>query len=140
MTRPVHTFLVLAPAALLDLAFSLDLAGRLFGAPPLWTAGAHAAVAGIAAGLFAGLPAGIAGSRAAHGHTARFAALYFAGLALFALARWVRGHPAVPTEAVLVAAEGIADVLVAAGAWAGGFLDAWLDAEGRGGRRAAADG
>ncbi len=129
--------LVLGPAVLLDIAFSLDLLGRLFGAEGLWTLGAHIAVAGVAAGVLAGLPAGILGARVARGRPVRFAVLYLAGLALFALARWVRGDAAIPPEPVLVAAEAVADVLVLAGAWAGGFLDEWLGEGTRRGRPAA---
>ena len=128
--------LVLGPAVVLDTAFSLDLLGRLFGAEWMWVAGAHLAVAGVAAGLALGLPAGVLGARTGRGRPVRFAALYLAGLALFALARWVRGDAAIPPEPVLVAAAGIADVLVLAGAWAGGWLDRWLRGEGV--RRAAA--
>jgi hypothetical protein len=129
--------LVLGPAVLLDTAFSLDLLGRLFGAGWMWAAGAHLAVAGVAAGLVLGLPAGVLGARAGRGRPVRFALHYLAGLALFALARWVRGDAAIPPEPVLVAAAGIADALVLAGAWAGGWLDRWLRPEG-GVRRAAA--
>ncbi|HEX2190765.1 MAG TPA: hypothetical protein VHG51_17790 [Longimicrobiaceae bacterium] len=117
---------VLLPAVLLDTAFTLDLVGRLSGAAWLWTAGAHLAVAGVALGVLAGLPAGAVGARERGGRPGRLALLYGAGLALFALARWVRGDAAVPPEAVLVAAEGIADAMMLAGASAGGFLDRWL--------------
>lgn len=138
MSRSVRLALVLGPAVLLDIAFSLDLLGRLFGAEGLWTLGAHVSVAGVAAGLLAGLPAGVTGARAGGGRPVRFAVLYLVGLALFALARWVRGDAAIPPEPVLVTAEGIADVLVLAGAWAGGFLREWLGDGPRGGRSAAA--
>lgn len=137
MSRSVRLVLVLGPAVLLDIAFSLDLLGRLFGAEGLWTLGAHVAVAGVAAGVLAGLPAGILGARAGGGRPVRFAVLYLAGLALFALARWVRGDAAIPPEPVLVTAEAVADVLVLAGAWAGGFLDEWLGDGTRGGKSAA---
>lgn len=137
MSRSVRLVLVLVPAVLLDTAFSLDLLGRLFGAEGLWTLGAHVAVAGVAAGLVAGLPAGVMGARAGRGRAVRFAVLYLAGLALFALARWVRGDAAIPPEPVLVTAEAVADVLLLAGAWAGGFLDEWLG-DGKRGRRPAA--
>ncbi len=136
MSRSVRLVLVLGPAVLLDTAFSLDLLGRLFGAEGLWTLGAHAAVAGVAAGLLGGVPAGVAGARAGRGRPLRFAAFYLAGLALFALARWVRGDAAIPPEPVLVAVELVADVLVLAGAWAGGWLDRWLGDGTRGGRSA----
>lgn len=138
MSRSVRLVLVLGPAVLLDIAFSLDLLGRLFGAEGLWTLGAHVAVAGVAGGVLAGLPAGIAGAWAGGGRPVRFAVLYLAGLALFALARWVRGDAAIPPEPVLVAAEAVADVLVLAGAWAGGFLHEWLGDGTRGGKSAAA--
>ena len=138
MSPSVRRFLVLAPAVLLDTAFGLDLLGRLFDAEGAWTLGAHAAVAGVAAGLLAGLPAGTPGPRAGRGRRVRFAALYGAGLALFALARWVRGDAAIAPEPVLVAVEGIADALVLAGAGAGGFLDRWLGDGPCGGRSAAA--
>lgn len=136
MSPSVRRVLVLAPAVLLDTAFSLDLLGRLLDAEGLWTLGAHAAVAGVAAGLLAGLPAGTLGARGGRGRPVRFAGLYGTGLALFALARWVRGDAAIPPEPVLVAVEGMADVLVLAGAWAGGFLDRWLGDGPRGGRSA----
>jgi len=138
MSPSVRRLLVLAPAVLLDAAFSLDLLGRLFDAEGPWTLGAHAAAAGVAAGVLAGLPAGTLGARAGPGRRVRFAALYGAGLALFALARWVRGDAAIPPEPVLVAVEGIADALLLAGAWAGGFLDRWPGDGPRGGRSAAA--
>ncbi|HEX8276967.1 MAG TPA: hypothetical protein VF615_30275 [Longimicrobiaceae bacterium] len=130
MSRTLLTALVLGPAVVLDAAFGLDLLGRGFGAEWMWATGAHLAVAGVAAGLVLGLLAGVVGARAGRGRPVRFALLYGLGLALFALARWVRGDAAIPPEPVLVAAEGIADVLVLAGAWAGGWLDRWLGAEG----------
>lgn len=136
MSPSVRSVLVLAPAVLLDTAFGLDLLGRLFDAEWTWTLGAHAAVAGVAAGLLAGLPAGTLGSGAGGGRRLRFAGLYTAGLALFALARWVRGDAVIPPEPVLVAVEGIADALLLAGAWAGGFLDRWLGDGPRRGRSA----
>lgn len=126
--RGVLAALVLVPAVLLDTAFSLDLVGRLFGVAWLWTAGAHLAVAGVALGLVAGLPAGAAGTR---GRRWRFALPYLLGLALFALARWVRGDAAVPPEAVLVAAEGIAAALAYAGTWAGGLAGGERETAGR---------
>ena len=138
MSPSVRRALVLAPAVLLDTAFGLDLLGRLFDAAGPWTLGAHAAAAGVAAGLLAGLPAGTLGPRAGRGRRVRFAGLYGAGLALFALARWVRGDAAIPPESVLVTVEGIADALVLAGAGAGGFLDGWLGDGSSGGRSAAA--
>lgn len=119
MSHRTLRVLVLAPALLLDTAFAADLLGRLLGAEALWTAGAHLGGAGVAAGLAAGLPAGVV---AARGRRFRFAVLYLAGVALFALARWVRGDAAVPPEAVLVALEGTAAALAYAGAWAGGLL------------------
>ncbi len=127
MNRNLYRILVLVPAALLDTAFGLDLAGRWLHLEGLWTAGARVAVVGIAAGLLVGVPVGIAGARAGGRRAGRFAALTLAGLALFALARWVRGDEAIPPEPVLVAAEGIAVVLALAGAWAGGFLDEWRE-------------
>ncbi|HEX2092694.1 MAG TPA: hypothetical protein VHG28_09845 [Longimicrobiaceae bacterium] len=113
--------LVLGPALLLDTAFTADLLGRLFGVTWLWTAGAHLAVAGVAAGLALGLPAGALASRG-QGRPLRFVALYLLGLALFALTRWVRGDAAIPPEGVLVTLEGIAAVLAYAGSAAGGLL------------------
>ena len=137
MGPSIRRLLVLAPIVLLDTAFSLDLLGRLFDAEGPWTLGAHAAVAGVAAGVLAGLPAGTLGTRAGRGRRLRFAGLYAAGLALFALARWVRGDAAIPPEPVLVVVEAVADVLLLAGAWAGGFLDRWLGDGPRGGGSAA---
>jgi hypothetical protein len=135
MSPSVRRLVVLAPIVLLDTAFSLDLLGRLFDAAGPWTLGAHAAAAGVAAGVLAGLPAGTLG--AGRGRRLRFAGLYAAGLALFALARWVRGDAAIPPEPVLLAVEAVADALLLAGAWAGGFLDRWLGDGPRGGRSAA---
>ncbi|HEV2146312.1 MAG TPA: hypothetical protein VGR37_02755 [Longimicrobiaceae bacterium] len=120
--RAPHAALVLLPALLLDTAFALDLVGRLLDAGGLWTAGGRVGTAGVVAGLVAGLPAGLTGARRRGGRTAAFALPYLAGVALFALARWVRGDAAIPPEPVLVGAEGMATLLVYAGGWAGGYF------------------
>lgn len=121
-SRRVSLVLVLLPVLLLDTAFALDLAGRLLDAEGLWTAGGRLGAAGAAAGLVAGLPAGVFGARARGGRPARFALLYLAGVALFALARWVRGDATIPPEPVLVSVEGVAVLLAYAGGWTGGYF------------------
>jgi uncharacterized membrane protein len=109
--------------ALLGLAAcsSLDLAGVLLPQPELWKAGGVAAWPligfGVLAAAFAGYdylstrPPSSAGRRAGMLHLL----LTAAALALFSLARWVRGAADVPPDPVLLWSQGIALLLLAGG-------------------------
>lgn len=105
------------PAALLGAALAGDLTGLAFQRPALWIAAAHLALAGVVLGV-AGAAARLAlrlAPRAAaepFGSGRRGFALA-AALALFALARWVRGHPAVPPDPPVIGAEMIGVALLA---------------------------
>lgn len=126
--HPVHPALVPFPFAFLWGAFAFDLAGLALGRPAWWTTGAHLAAAGVALGLLAAVsgaldylhtvPPGSTGKRRATKH----AAVNLAALALFALARWLRGDAAVPPDPALLGAEAIAVALLTAGGWMGGTL------------------
>lgn len=98
--------------SLLAAATGADLLGSLTGLRALWIAGADLGTLGVVAGAFAvglRLPALL---RASRGRAARFAALALPGLALFAVARWVRGDAAIPPDPAVLLAEPVALLLL----------------------------
>ena len=114
---PVHAFLSHFPTAFLIGGTAFDAGGLALARPLWWIAGAHLIYAGVATGAIAALagfadhlalPAGSPERR----RSATHAALNLTALALFALARWVRGHPEIPPDPPIIAAEALAAVLV----------------------------
>lgn len=126
--HPSHPALIPFPLAFLIGAFAFDLAGVLFDRPSLWTTGAHLAVAGVVMGLVAAVPGVIdflftvpprsTGKRRA----ARHGIVNVTALALFALARWLRGDAAIQPEPVLLGVQAAGSALLLAGGWMGGTL------------------
>lgn len=113
----LHAVPALVSAGCLIAAPILDLVGRVSGWSGLWTAGSHVLSAGAVVGVVAVASGGLAHralpkASAARRRSARHAALTFVALALLMLARWVRGHPGVPPDPPVVAAEAIAAGLV----------------------------
>ncbi|MGH7467121.1 MAG: hypothetical protein ACRENP_03960 [Longimicrobiales bacterium] len=96
--------------ALLVLAFTLDLGGRLTGRVWLWMAGGYCSSAGIALGLVAWA---LAWFQRRHGGQL----LWLFGLMLFALARFLRGSAGVPPDSPLVVLNGMGCFLLAASLW-----------------------
>jgi nitrite reductase/ring-hydroxylating ferredoxin subunit/uncharacterized membrane protein len=126
--HPSHPGLVPFPLAFLIGAFAFDLAGVWFGRPSLWTTGAHLAVVGVAAGLIAAIPGVIdyvytvPPRSTGRKRATRHALVNTTALALFALARWLRGDAALQPEAILVGVEAVGAGLLLAGGWMGGTL------------------
>lgn len=112
---PRHVPRLAPPILLLSGAFLLDLAGVLTDRPRLWAAGGRLAGFGLVVTvLWLGVHAARAWMRpgrvpslGSRPPTARLFSMLFA-LALFALARWVRGAPEVPPERVLFAVQALA--------------------------------
>lgn len=110
--------LMVAAAVLLWAVLAADVAGVALQRPALWTAGAHLALPGVALGVAGGagwLAPRLAPARGTGaGSRGRGPKLAFAlALALFALARWVRGHPAVPPDPPVIGVEAIGAALLA---------------------------
>ena len=126
--HPSHPALIPFPLAFLTGAFVFDVLGVWLDGPALWTTGAHLAVAGVIAGLVAAVPGIIdylytvpprsTGKSRARKH----ALLNVSALALFTLARWVRGDAAVQPDLPLLGVEGIGVGLLLMGGWMGGTL------------------
>jgi uncharacterized membrane protein len=120
--------LALLPLLLLAGALAVDVAGALTLWPPLWVAGYYLTLAGVVAGLAAVAARLLARRRAAppRGGSGWRAAGYLlaglAGLALFALAWWLRGHPEVAPDPGILVFEATALALLLAGAWLGRTL------------------
>lgn len=98
--------------ALLAAATAADLLGVAAGLALLWTAGAQLGTFGVLAGAFAvglRLPALL---RAERSRGVRFALLAVLGLAIFALAVWIRGDAGIPPDPAVLLAEAVATALV----------------------------
>jgi nitrite reductase/ring-hydroxylating ferredoxin subunit/uncharacterized membrane protein len=124
----IHPALIPFPLAFLTGAFAFDVGGVLLGWPAGWTTGAHLAVAGIVMALLAAVPGSIdyrytvpprsTGKKRATRH----AAVNLTAVALFALARWLRGDAAVEPGPMLLLAEAAGAGLLMVGGWMGGTL------------------
>lgn len=126
--HPVHPALIPFPLAFLLGAFAFDVVGVWLDRPALWTTGAHLALAGVIAGLVAAVPGVIdywytvpprsTGKTRARKH----ALVNVSAIALFALARWIRGDATIQPDTVLIGAEGLGAGLLLMGGWMGGTL------------------
>lgn len=126
--HPIHPALIPFPFAFLSGAFFFDLLGVLLDRPGWWTTGAHLALAGIAMAIVAAVPGAIdyfytvppksSGKQRATKH----ALANLTAVALFGLAWWLRGDPAVAPDPVLLGLEAIAVGLLMIGGWMGGTL------------------
>jgi uncharacterized membrane protein len=96
------------PAVLLCAALTADLAGVALRRPALWSVAAHLALAGVVLGVL-----GAAAWLRLSGRSGWRGLALALALALFALARWVRGHPAVPPDPPVIGAEVIGIALLA---------------------------
>ncbi|MGH7504564.1 MAG: hypothetical protein ACRELX_02895 [Longimicrobiales bacterium] len=107
------------PGILLVAGAALDLIGRAVTVEMLWVAGAHL----LTAGVLLAIPAAIV-VLAAHFRLPRYsvarrratwaAVLNGTAVAVFALARWLRGHPEIPPDPPILAAEVIAALVMVA--------------------------
>ena len=115
-------FARLGPAVLLAAGTGADAVGSAAGQPILWVAAAYLLTAGILAGLAAGgmllfrrLDPAVRSNPPSHRTTWPLVG-YALGIALFALARWVRGEAEIPPDPPILAAEVVASVAVIAAA------------------------
>lgn len=109
-------------------AFAFDLAGVLTSSPALWTTGAHLALAGVVTGVIAAIPGVIdfvftvppnsSGKKRALRHMLSMVS----AMALFALARWLRGAAATQPDILLLALETVGVIALGIGGWMGGTL------------------
>ena len=127
-SHPLHPPLTAFPIAFLIGAFLADLAGRIFGRAELWTVGAYLVVAGIVAGLLAAVPGiidyhyAVPPKSSAKSRATKHALTNVSALAIFALARWVRGDAAVAPDTPVLVLEAIGACLLSFGGWMGGTL------------------
>jgi uncharacterized membrane protein len=117
--------LALVPLLLLAGALALDTVGALALRPSLWVAGHYLTFAGVVAGLAAVAARllvrrrGAPSRGASRWRAAGYLLASLAGLALFALAWWLRGHPEVAPDPGILVFEATAMALLLAGAWLG---------------------
>lgn len=126
--HPNHPALIPFPFAFLIGAFVFDILGVWLNRPPLWTTGAHLALAGVITGVIAAIPGFIdyiytvppnsTGKKRATKHMA----VNLTAIVLFALAWWLRGDAAVQPDTVILGVEGLATISLSFGGWLGGTL------------------
>ncbi len=126
--HPSHPALIPFPLAFMAGAFVFDVAGAFTGSPALWTTGAHLALAGVVTGVIAAIPGVVdliytvppnsSGKKRALRHMASM----LSAMALFALARWLRGSAANPPDAVVLGMEALGALALMVGGWLGGTL------------------
>jgi nitrite reductase/ring-hydroxylating ferredoxin subunit/uncharacterized membrane protein len=126
--HPNHPALIPFPFAFLIGAFVFDIVGVWLNRPPLWTTGAHLALAGVITGVIAAIPGLIdyiytvppnsTGKRRATKHMA----VNLTAVTLFLIAWWLRGEAAVQPDTVILGVEGLATVSLLFGGWLGGTL------------------
>jgi nitrite reductase/ring-hydroxylating ferredoxin subunit/uncharacterized membrane protein len=126
--HPSHPALIPFPLAFMTGAFVFDLAGSWLNAPALWTTAAHLGLAGVLTGVIAAIPGIIdfvytvppnsSGKKRAIRHMLSMGS----AIALFAVARWLRGDAANPPSTVILAIEGLGTTALMVGGWLGGTL------------------
>jgi uncharacterized membrane protein len=121
--KRAHALVGYTLAALVTAAVAADVAGIAAGAVVGWVIGAHLLTASLVVAVPAALPGLLRHRTLPRSRGRRRSAVHgilvFAPLFLLALARWLRGHPEVPPDPPILAAELVAAVLVAGGVVAG---------------------
>jgi uncharacterized membrane protein/nitrite reductase/ring-hydroxylating ferredoxin subunit len=127
--EPIHPALVHFPLAFLIGAFFFDLAGVLLDKPGWWAVGAYLSLVGVIAALLAAVPGFIdylyTVPPKSSGRTmaTRHMVLNLVAVAAFALARYLRGHPDVEPEPILIVLESVGFLLlVVAGKLGAGLI------------------
>lgn len=126
--HPLHPMLIAFPLTFFISALVCDVMGRVAGSPAWWRTGAYLALAGIISAVAAAVPGLIdylyvvpprsSGKRRATWHMLANLSV----VVLFAAAWILRGGTATPPDAVVLALEAGAMVLLSAGGWMGGTL------------------
>jgi uncharacterized membrane protein/nitrite reductase/ring-hydroxylating ferredoxin subunit len=126
--EPIHPLLVHFPIAFLTGAFVFDLGGVVLDRPAWWQVGGYLGAAGVVTAVLAAVPGFIdylrtvpprsSGRTRATWHLA----LNLTAVALFAVAWFLRGAPAVQPDVALLALEGVGLVVLAIAGWLGASL------------------
>ncbi len=126
--HPLHSMLVPFPFAFLTGAAAFDIAGVLIQLPSWWTTAGYLTIAGIGTALLAALAGAVdyvytvPPRSSAKSRATRHMLTNLTAVALFAMAWWIRGGPAVRPGAIVLALEAIGLGLLGAGAFMGGTL------------------
>ena len=124
----IHQILIPFPIAFLYGALIFDVLGVATDRPNLWATGGHLAVAGIVGALIAAAPGfidylqSVPPRSSAKKRATKHLSVNLTGVALVALAVWMRPEAPVPPDAVTLAFELAAVGLITAGGWMGGTL------------------
>lgn len=125
--HPLHPMIVPYPFAFLSGGALFDLTGMLLDNEDLYVVAYYLVGVGILAAVAAAIPGLIEFVTVVPGGEARtqarrHATINLVATAVFAAAWWLRGGPGVTPDPVLIGAEMVALVLLAAGGWLGGSL------------------
>ncbi|MGE0157764.1 MAG: DUF2231 domain-containing protein [Gemmatimonadales bacterium] len=124
----IHQVLIPFPIAFLYGAVIFDVLGVTLDRPGLWTTGGHLAVAGIIGALIAAGPGladylySVPPRSSAKQRATKHLAVNLTGVALVAVAAWIRPDAAVPPATLTLALEVAAVALITVGGWLGGTL------------------
>jgi nitrite reductase/ring-hydroxylating ferredoxin subunit/uncharacterized membrane protein len=127
-SHPIHPALIPFPFAFLIGALLFDVAGVLWQRPSLWITATHLTTAGIVLALVAAVPGAIDYFRSVPPESTgkkratRHALANLSAVALYALARWLRGDPGADPGVVALGLEAVGAALLTTGAWMGGTL------------------
>jgi nitrite reductase/ring-hydroxylating ferredoxin subunit/uncharacterized membrane protein len=124
----LHQILIPFPIAFIYGALIFDALGVATDRPALWSTGGHLAVAGIVGALIAAAPGfidylqSVPPKSSAKKRATKHLAVNLTGVALVAVAAWVRPDSTVGPDMVTIALEAVAVGLVTVGGWMGGTL------------------
>jgi nitrite reductase/ring-hydroxylating ferredoxin subunit/uncharacterized membrane protein len=124
----IHQILIPFPIAFLYGALIFDVLGVGFERPGLWATGGHLAIAGIVAALIAAAPGfidylySVPPRSSAKARATKHLGVNLTGVALMALAAWIRPESSLQPGALTLVLEAAAVALITMGGWMGGTL------------------
>jgi len=124
----LHQILIPFPIAFIYGALIFDVLGVATGRPALWSTGGHLAIAGIVGALIAAAPGfidylySVPPKSSAKKRATKHLAVNLTGVALLAVAAWIRPDTTVGPDLVTLALEAGAVGLITVGGWMGGTL------------------
>jgi nitrite reductase/ring-hydroxylating ferredoxin subunit/uncharacterized membrane protein len=126
--HPIHAVLIAFPIAFIYGTLLFDVAGVVLDRPSLWLTGGHLALAGIAAALLAAIPGFIdyrftvPPRSSAKTRATKHLAVNLTGVALLAVAAWIRPEKPVAPDTLTLVLEAAAVASITMGGWLGGTL------------------
>jgi nitrite reductase/ring-hydroxylating ferredoxin subunit/uncharacterized membrane protein len=124
----LHQILIPFPIAFIYGALIFDVLGVATGRPALWSTGGQLALAGIAGALVAAVPGfidylqSVPPKSSAKKRATKHLAVNLTGVALVAVAAWIRPDSTMGPDLATLALESVAVGMITVGGWMGGTL------------------